>query len=593
MSKTANNSNEVQTTWLRVYQICGVIAAFDSVFVLSQPLGSLLQSAIGIFALSLGVTLLIVGAYLYVVDYALFKFLPLTLKGIFAKDAAKLQGTQRQNLNRLHYGTLLFCVIMTGVTCALTLYLREPAAEIVTEKPVIIETDKIAASANKDVAANAAAFDSDIKQLQNERNEAISKAGTQNRELNKLAAASNGWAIGKINAAKNSVKASFDAKIAKIRENKATTLLTATNTANSLVATTAKENEFKMGLFSRQTKAMANLLMFFALAATAFQWFAAIMLAFYAATYNVGNDGATLLGATTIVNTSSDTRTPVYTNPFTQGTGTRTDGGKYLYIQGYVQVSKTGYWYEPVQFINLLRNTYKRKSATRDERLTALQKDLGNYLLTEGQPSQKILDFIRSYPEIAGVEADMSARLNFSKLSSKTQKIALHESAHFIAYCAMNYEHETSIKAVELFCDETAKTDKKGNGKGRLVTQRSEVKCKNMTDEFLTAYICMKLAGLAAEFVIFNNTNLENFLAENIAYYQEGQDIANAFEAIEWGGELGIETKEIEEYFFDAVELISEHLPKIYAVAAELADNKLLKQDRLEFYENKFFPVAA
>jgi hypothetical protein len=614
MSKTANNSNEVQNVWLRIYQICGVVAAFDSVFVLSQPLIILLLSAIGHYYVAILLTLGLMAAYLYIIDYAMFKFLPPTLKALFAKEASKMTDEQKKsNMKKLLYGMLIFCLGTSAVTGGITLYLRHPAAEIITDKPQTVDEIALNAKSQNDLKSNSQSFDSDIKTLQSERDNAVYRAGTQNKELVKLAETGrNGWATGKINAARKAVRESFDAKIQKLRDKKGTTLSTATNTAALLTESVAKDNQFKRDLFTRQTGAMANMLMLFGVGATFVQWFAAIMLAFLAAVYGIGDDGLTLLGtvvntATGAVNTGGMAVNPVYTDPTmnknykplasAETNKKRSDGGNTMYIQGYIKVLDTGYWYEPVQFINRLRNTFKRESPTRDARLKSLRMDLFMYLDNEKNPSQKILDFIMSYPEIVGEENfNMLSKANFSKFDSDTQSTALHESAHFIAFAALNYTYNSTNTAKELFCDANAKINKSGNGRGHMAYNHPYERLVFATDEqnelYLQFEIVVKMAGLAIEFVTHYNTDAESFIKAQIeqGYNLEGQDVWNAFQSIEEAGANGIETKTIEEYFFDAVELVHEHLAKIYEVAANVAQNKTLNAERLKYYENKFFP---
>jgi hypothetical protein len=287
-------------TWQLIFVMAGLVSAGDSVYVLYFPLKTQFAQTFDTLETATWVAVLVCVAYLVVVDFALMRFLPTTLAGLFSKKEVQ------QNVRSLYIGTLFFCIIQTVATIACTLTLRHSSAEIVTAKPVTTDIAALTANSNAAQATRIEAASADIQRIQKESAAAVNLAGSANRELARLAATGNGWASAQIREKERAAAAPYKKQLSDAQAQKSGAI--GDPTLLAAIGAAAKLNDFAIGSFERRTKSFANFMMYLSIASTLIMWYAGGMKGFHDAAFGIGNLGQ--LVTTAIATTAEATSAP-------------------------------------------------------------------------------------------------------------------------------------------------------------------------------------------------------------------------------------------------------------------------------------------
>lgn len=276
-----NITNPFYKTWLGIFGAAALFAAFDSILVLFKPL-TVAISGLGLESTyATVVTVVLCFIYLYVIDYGLSVFYPTAIQTIVSNVRSKVTDKALWSIAIL---TLVFCIVQIAITIGVSFYLRHESAKMAIEKPVL--TDITALSQVK-IDPSVKSLDSDIERLKSEKNKAVI-ASQKHKELQKEAAAGNGWAINKLKERSKDAALPFEKELTKIQASKAKII--ETNTAVQLAAITGAnfQNQFLVDNYQKQSEHLANFLLYFAVCATIIECFAGLMLGIYKAIYGIG-----------------------------------------------------------------------------------------------------------------------------------------------------------------------------------------------------------------------------------------------------------------------------------------------------------------
>jgi hypothetical protein len=297
MSNILIKSNSTaKNVWQILYTLGGIGAAVDSAYVVGSTLLAYFKNTLQNDVAAWVTMLSIVAVYLVIVDWALFKFLPDTLNGILSKTTPTNDYNMNKRIRQFYMGTLVYCLLQTGATVAVTLYLRHDAAHISSVKPDLKDVENVTRASGEDLRRNIEIIDNDIKELKKERSQAKNKAEYSNKELVQLRDNGNGWAAGEINKKVSKAGAKYDAMIQDKENLKNGFIGTASTTLQTTVTSISKVNDFKIQDFQINVGAISNLLMFFGIGGTIVQWYAAFMLALMLSGLGIGKRDNNFLG---------------------------------------------------------------------------------------------------------------------------------------------------------------------------------------------------------------------------------------------------------------------------------------------------------
>lgn len=586
MSNISLKSNSTaKNVWSILYTLGGIGAAVDSAFVVGSTLLAYFKNTLQNDTGAWVTTLSIVGVYLVIVDWALFKFLPDTLNGILSKTTPTNDYNMNKRIKQFYMGTLIYCVLQTGATVAVTLYLRHDAAHISSAKPDLKDPEAVTRASGEDLRRNVQSIDSDISDLKKERTAAKKTAEYSNKELVQLRDNGNGWAAGEINKKVSKAAAKYDAMIQEKESLKNGFIGTASTTLQTTVSSIAAVNNFKIQDFKINVGAISNLLMFFGIGGTLVQWYAAFMLALMLSGLGIGKSNNNFLGfdsytpsvsATSIVYTPPSGGGSVYTEP-----QRHTDGGIYGYIQGFVLVSKKNRYYDPTQFITWLNNASKRNTEKSQIRYDELKKDLVHHIVTEKTLSQTIENFIKKHPQIVGDEV-LTAYQNRNKPNPKADNLEIrayaHEVGHFIIAYARPHVYKANVESI--FC----KIEKEGTLiKGGSVIINELYKIDDNELGFEKHQITMAMGGFAAEFIKLSKLNVSDFFKSFVLPIKDsiGSDTHRAIQCIKEHQII----EPLETFFYDAVDILNDNLALLDEMTAELEKVKEIsdKENILKF----------
>jgi hypothetical protein len=245
-------------------------------------------------------------------------------------------------------------------------------------------------------------------------------------------------------------------------------------------------------------------------------------------------------------------------------------GDKYKYIQGYIFVTSSDRYYNPSEFLVWLRNAYKRNN---EKVVKSLRADLITYLNGK-HIDDKIVSFIGKYPDIVGTDAVNTVNTNkLAVFNSKTKLYVLHEAGHFVSYCYHSKKGCYPFAPISLTVNE-----KKDYG-----YFKSSNYGKDESKEKLTAFILNKLAGLAVEYTMNFEHTEANFFETRVMPYEklEGSDTKEALDAITVLKDKFNEGLDLEDAFYEAVDLMLELKASVLEVAQVLGDKKVLDTNEL------------
>ena len=278
--------------WHRLFTIAGIISAADSVYVLFFPMQQQFLGSFGsLFAANM-VAMVVIAAYLYIVDASLMKFLPGTIAGLITI------GTQGKNKGALIVGTLIFCLIQTYATIYVSKTLRHSAVAIVSEKPKTVDIAALTSDANAAQKERITAADKEIERVKNEKQSALSSIP---KKAAKMAAWGKGGSYEEriknfksqekenerdFQAKKRNMAGGFDSQLQKAADVKAGILNDPTLTAS--IAAADKVNSFEIETYQTKTTSFADFLLRISLYSTGILWFAGIMIGFAAAAGGIG-----------------------------------------------------------------------------------------------------------------------------------------------------------------------------------------------------------------------------------------------------------------------------------------------------------------
>jgi hypothetical protein len=275
--------NKYYKMWVLIFQLAALLAALDSILVLSSPVHVAFVGLGMSSAFATGFTVMTVVIYLVLVDFALSVFYPNSINEIIQN--------RRNNANAASWAiallTLVYCLAAIAVTICVSLFLRHSSAALSIAPPALVDVHSMLEKQQKADASLTATFDGDIDATKAAKQAAISKSQAH-RELQALADKGNGWAIGKLQERAKDAASGFDKKASKLQAERTTLLAANAKNFAVVAATIQSSNQFKADNYNRQTQTIADFMLFFSIGATAFQCFAGLMIALYRANFNIG-----------------------------------------------------------------------------------------------------------------------------------------------------------------------------------------------------------------------------------------------------------------------------------------------------------------
>lgn len=240
--------------------------------------------------------------------------------------------------------------------------------------------------------------------------------------------------------------------------------------------------------------------------------------------------------------------------------------GKYMYLQGYIFVKMSDRYYNPSEFLVWLRNSHKRGN---DKVVNALRQDLIEYFKQE-HIDKKIVDFCCKYKDIVG--EDVVNTVNTKRLvgfDPVLKTYVLHEAGHFVAYCYLAKKGVVDFNPIELVANPKSK---EGYLRVNAIPPFTEDASKVML-------VIFNLAGLAVEYTQDYDHTQDNFFKNRVEAYAgtKGSDTQTVLSIIA----TIKEAQPLEEYFYEAVDLMLEYQNEVYEVSRILGEKQRLNADEL------------
>lgn len=274
-------SDPFYSTWYGIFGLSALLAALDSCFVLFAPLRLILVQ-MGISTDSaLYAAILVLGIYIYVIDYALGRFYPVSIERI----VLNFRGNKDNTFLAMNVLTLLFCFVQISTTIGVSFYLRHDSAKMSVEKPILTDIAKLEETSPD---PSVLSIEKDINRLRDEKSQAIANS-QKNRELQRLSDSGNGWAINQLNQRKKDAALPFDKQIRILEDKKAG--ISETNAQRQLEAIQGAKttNDFEIDNYNKKSEHLANFMLYFAIGATIIECFAGLMLGLYRSIYGLGS----------------------------------------------------------------------------------------------------------------------------------------------------------------------------------------------------------------------------------------------------------------------------------------------------------------
>jgi lipopolysaccharide export system protein LptC len=240
--------------------------------------------------------------------------------------------------------------------------------------------------------------------------------------------------------------------------------------------------------------------------------------------------------------------------------------GKYMYLQGYIFVKVSDRYYNPSEFLVWLRNSHKRGNT---KVVDGLRKDLLEYFKQE-HIDPKIIEFCGKYKDIVGDEVvNTVSTKRLAGFEPMLKTYVLHEAGHFVAYCYLCKNGIVKFTPTELVAN-----PKKNKGYFSHSTDTS-----NLDDKGKEMYVLFILAGLAVEYTQDFDHTQDDFFHQRVEPFAnvENSDTKNANDLISTINKA----QTLEDYFYEAVDLMLEYQDDVYEVSKRLGMSETLNAKEL------------
>ncbi len=292
------DNGEVYSFLLNCFKGTAFITGLDSAAVLSIPLFMIFMKGLESPYVAGALTAIIIGIYLYCVEGGIFIILVPTLTSIIAGDWKILPQKKQRAFKGLLWISGALCVFLIIVTVGVTLFLRDSAAESVTERPIITDVSALQSNADNAQLKKIAAIDAEIAKIQKDRDDELGgvkkksaalapfgMGGTWVERQNALKSKERQYES-EYKSKKNNIMSKYDIKLDAQRQAKINVLNDPT--AGASIAAVGKANDFNMDLFKKHAAAWATLFMWLSVGATALMFIVGLLLSLYQASFNVG-----------------------------------------------------------------------------------------------------------------------------------------------------------------------------------------------------------------------------------------------------------------------------------------------------------------